>query len=290
MAGNVFFRPIKMEIISWPVAILALLTTLVVKDGQGLSSSHPQQSFELQQHLPQQQQQQQRQSDHSFQFSSSRRTFMTTALGGLLTSNVALTIGSVEDVFAVAADHDLDQNYNNSNYYRSQLLELLQSDQHPTTDGEILAAIEQLIPFDPSKKAAATLSEELDGEWKLLWSIKAEAFSPLLRLPPPFQPSSYQYLGSAASGEVGTGRVAQGLTGGVLRTSQLWLSSRTEVASDDPSVLEIFPPFRLEFGGRYKSGQAKTLILEGGYLSSVKFFDVILSHFFFIMNKSIVVG
>jgi hypothetical protein len=279
-----------MEIISWPVAILALLTTLVVKDGQGLSSSHPQQSFELQQHLPQQQQQQQRQSDHSFQFSSSRRTFMTTALGGLLTSNVALTIGSVEDVFAVAADHDLDQNYNNSNYYRSQLLELLQSDQHPTTDGEILAAIEQLIPFDPSKKAAATLSEELDGEWKLLWSIKAEAFSPLLRLPPPFQPSSYQYLGSAASGEVGTGRVAQGLTGGVLRTSQLWLSSRTEVASDDPSVLEIFPPFRLEFGGRYKSGQAKTLILEGGYLSSVKFFDVILSHFFFIMNKSIVVG
>jgi hypothetical protein len=240
----------------WLVAVVALLTILFSENGQALSSSHPQHALERQQ-----QQLQFTGTNKSF---LSRRSCLTAALGGLLAGNVATTVGSVHDVFAFAADVDSSpDNYNNNiNNYRLKLLELLQSD-HPAAEGEILAAIEQLIPFDPSKKAAATLHEELDGEWKLLWSAKAEAFSPLLRLPRPFQPDSYQYLGSAAAGEVGEGRVAQGLTGGVLGTSQLWLSSRTEVAPDDPSVLEIYPPFRLELGGQYQSGKAKTLLVEG---------------------------
>ena len=163
------------------------------------------------------------------------------------------------DNFAFA-DPGEDSNPSNTSC-RSQLLELIESGK--ATDSEILTAIEHLVPLDPSKKAAATLSDDLDGEWKLLWSAKAEAFSPLLRLPRPLKPDSFQYLGNAAAAEVGPGRVAQGLTGGVLGTSQIWLSSGTKVAPDDPSMLEIFPPFRLEVGGRYQSGRSKALLVEG---------------------------
>ena len=50
---------------------------------------------------------------------------------------------------------------------------------------------------------------EGSGEWELIWSYGAEAFSPLLTLPRPFRPDSYQYLGPIATIEVGEGRVAQ---------------------------------------------------------------------------------
>ena len=36
------------------------------------------------------------------------------------------------------------------------------------------------------------------------------------------------------------------------------------MAPDDPSVLEIFPPFRFELGGRYQTGKPKTLVVEAG--------------------------
>eukprot|EP00555_Chaetoceros_dichaeta_P013703 CAMPEP_0198264258 /NCGR_PEP_ID=MMETSP1447-20131203/14982_1 /TAXON_ID=420782 /ORGANISM="Chaetoceros dichaeta, Strain CCMP1751" /LENGTH=267 /DNA_ID=CAMNT_0043953135 /DNA_START=166 /DNA_END=972 /DNA_ORIENTATION=- len=131
-------------------------------------------------------------------------------------------------------------------------------------EAEVLNAIENLVPFDPSVHKGATMKEDLDGEWELLWSAKAEAFSPLLKLPKPFKPDSFQYLGNAAAAEVGIDRVAQGLTGGILGQSQLWLSSGVRASSEDESMLEILPPFRFEVGGRYQSGKAKKRLVEAG--------------------------
>jgi len=131
-------------------------------------------------------------------------------------------------------------------------------------EAEVLSAIENLVPFDPSVHKGATMKEDLDGEWELLWSAKAEAFSPLLKLPKPFKPDSFQYLGNAAAAEVGIDRVAQGLTGGILGQSQLWLSSGVRASSEDESMLEILPPFRFEVGGRYQSGKAKKRLVEAG--------------------------
>jgi hypothetical protein len=130
---------------------------------------------------------------------------------------------------------------------------------------KVLQALQNLIPLDPSKGRAATLEDQLEGQWKLLWSIKAEAFSPLLQLPPPFRPMSYQYLGKAAAQEVGGPNrvVAQGLTGGILGSNrQLWLSSGVEPSAEDPSVLDILPPFRFQIGGTYGSGEKKRTIVE----------------------------
>jgi hypothetical protein len=132
------------------------------------------------------------------------------------------------------------------------------------TEAEILAAIDNLVPFDPSKKKGASLTEDLEGEWELLWSAKAEAFSPLLKLPKPFKPASFQYLGNPAAAEVGPGRVAQGLTGGILGKTQLWLSSGVRASPSDDSILEILPPFRFEVGGRYQTGTPKKRLVEAG--------------------------
>lgn len=146
--------------------------------------------------------------------------------------------------------------------YRKGLMNLIQ--QPSNNEAEILSAIEKLVPFDPSKRKGASLAEELDGEWELLWSAKAEAFSPLLKLPKPLKPDSFQYLGSAAAGEVGPDRVAQGLTGGILGQTQLWLSSGVRPSSTDDSILEILPPFRFEVGGRYQTGTPKKRLVEAG--------------------------
>ena len=89
---------------------------------------------------------------------------------------------------------------------------------------EVAWKLAALIPLDPSRGRGAT-SPALDGSWRLIWSVKAEAFSPLLRLPPPLRPESYQLLGRAADVEVGEGRVAPMLTSGVLGVNKLWLSS-----------------------------------------------------------------
>jgi len=116
-------------------------------------------------------------------------------------------------------------------------------------------------------KGRGAAEPDLGGEWKLIWSYGAEAFSPLLTLPKPFRPESLQYLGDVATSEVGEGRVAQGLTGGVLFPGtglQLWLSSGAVVAEDDPSVLVIKPPFRLQLGGQVRSGTKKKTVVEGG--------------------------
>jgi hypothetical protein len=155
---------------------------------------------------------------------------------------------------------------------RTKLLQLIQTkntsaagDTTATTEKDVLALIDELVQYDPTKGKGATYESDLNGEWKLLWSAKAEAFSPLLKLPPPFTPMSYQYLGDAAASEVGSGRVAQGLTGGaLLRSNQLWLSSGVRPSIDDPSVLEILPPFRFELGGPYQSGRPKKQIVEAG--------------------------
>mmetsp|Transcript_11143 Transcript_11143/g.32216 ORF Transcript_11143/g.32216 Transcript_11143/m.32216 type:complete len:324 (+) Transcript_11143:350-1321(+) len=145
---------------------------------------------------------------------------------------------------------------------RNNLLQSIRSSK--SNEAEVLAAIETLVPLDPSGSKGATLAKDLDGEWELLWSAKAEAFSPLLKLPKPLKPDSFQYLGTAAAGEVGPDRVAQGLTGGILGQKQLWLSSGVRPSVDDASVLEILPPFRFEVGGRYGTGIPKNRVVEAG--------------------------
>jgi hypothetical protein len=129
-------------------------------------------------------------------------------------------------------------------------------------DDEVIAIISKLQ--DPSQGRGATYPDRLDGQWELVWSFGAEAFSPLLKLPKPLRPDSYQYLGSVAAQEVGQGRIAQGLTGGLLfGSNQLWLSSGAVPLYDkDPSVLEIQPPFRLQLGGRLGSGKPKITLVE----------------------------
>jgi hypothetical protein len=71
-------------------------------------------------------------------------------------------------------------------------------------------------------------------------------------------------LGSAAAREVGEGRIAQGLTGGILGNSQFWLSSGAVPYDQDLSVLEIQPPFRFQVGGRYGTGKPKKTLVEAG--------------------------
>jgi hypothetical protein len=144
---------------------------------------------------------------------------------------------------------------------RSDLMESIRSN---NSEKQVMSAIEKLLPFDPSQGRGATLANDLDGEWRLLWSAKADAFSPLLKLPKPLKPDSYQYLGTPAATEVGEGRVAQGLTGGILGPTQLWLSSGVTPSLQDPSVLDILPPFRFQVGGSYLSGTPKITIVEAG--------------------------
>lgn len=129
-----------------------------------------------------------------------------------------------------------------------------------------MEAIEQIVSVQPTRENGSTLAKDLDGEWVLLWSIKADAFSPLLKLPKPLKPDSYQYFGRAADLEVGSNRVAQGLTGGILGPKQLWLSSGVVPVPEegDPGMLEIRPPFRFEVGGRYGMGEPKVTIVEAG--------------------------
>jgi hypothetical protein len=75
----------------------------------------------------------------------------------------------------------------------------------------------------------------------------------LLKLPYPLRPDSYQYFGSFAENEVGAGRAAQGLVGGVVgaafgKNAELWLSSGVVSSASSPSTLVIYPPFRLQLG------------------------------------------
>eukprot|EP00980_Cylindrotheca_fusiformis_P017559 scaffold5508_cov104-Cylindrotheca_fusiformis.AAC.3 len=144
---------------------------------------------------------------------------------------------------------------------RSNLLRAIQQKKPET---EVMQAINKLIPLNPAKKGPPSWREDLEGEWKLIWSANDE-FSPLLRLPKPFKPDSYQYFGQLANAEVGEGRVAQGLTNGIFGTSQAWLSSGIQpLSAENPYMLEIEPPFRLQLGGRPGTGTPKTTIVEAG--------------------------
>jgi hypothetical protein len=161
---------------------------------------------------------------------------------------------------AHAADTEALRPENQARYY------LLESIRSNNSEKQVMGAVEKLLPFDPAQGRGATmeLENDLDGEWRLLWSAKADAFSPLLKLPKPFKPDSYQYLGTPAATEVGRARVAQGLTGGILGPIQLWLSSGVTPSLQDPSVLDIVPPFKFQVGGRYLSGKPKITIVEAG--------------------------
>jgi hypothetical protein len=198
----------------------------------------------------------------------SRRSCLTEALlvgGGFYFASAGVGPAHAADVIDPEGSTLIltESNNKEDNEYRSKLLRLITNNKK-SDETEIVNMIENLIPLDPSQNKGALSTEDLDGEWKLLWSAKAEAFSPLLKLPYPFKPESFQYLGKASAGEVGPNRVAQGLTGGILGPSQLWLSSGVRPSSGDSSVLEILPPFRFELGGRYQSGKPKRLIVEAG--------------------------
>ena len=124
-----------------------------------------------------------------------------------------------------------------------------------SNDDVIARAIEDIVPFGPFLKSSSSSSSyesALDGSWKLLWYNKSD-FSPLLKLPYPLRPDSYQYFGSFAENEVGAGRAAQGLVGGVVgaafgKNAELWLSSGVVSSASSPSTLVIYPPFRLQLG------------------------------------------
>lgn len=181
----------------------------------------------------------------SHEAATSRRNVLSTMIAG-----GALSISTVVNSSAHAVTGTAD---------RDRLLDAIA---RKARDEDIIRIIRNLK--DPSNGKGATMPDRLEGEWELIWSYGAEAFSPLLTLPKPFRPESYQYLGSAAAAEVGEGRIAQGLTGGILGNSQFWLSSGAVLFDQDPSVLEIQPPFRFQVGGRYGSNKPKKTLVEAG--------------------------
>ena len=104
-------------------------------------------------------------------------------------------------------------------------------------DRAVEGLLAEVIEMDPSKGKGAA-SDQLTGEWRLLWSAKTSKFSPLLSLPKPLRPESMQKVPEVP------GRAANTLTSGVLGGATLELSSNVEVK--DPKTLEIYPPFWLD--------------------------------------------
>ena len=124
---------------------------------------------------------------------------------------------------------------------RQDLLRAINSRAPESTVADLISRLE---PLDPSKGSGAA-APELGGTWKLVYSVNAEAFSPLLNLPAPIRPTSLQLLGDDASREVGEGRVAQVLNFLLIPLS-LVLSSGAVPVQNRLTTLEISPPFRLE--------------------------------------------
>jgi hypothetical protein len=141
---------------------------------------------------------------------------------------------------------------------RSNLLKAIRESK---PEAQVMNLIQQLVPFSPEYSNDPL--QDLDGEWKLIWSANDD-FSPLLRLPYPLKPESFQYFGKAAAEEVGERRVAQGLTGGIFGKKQLWLSSGIESLDNKKGAFEIEPPFRLELGERPRTTNVnhKKMIIE----------------------------
>lgn len=185
---------------------------------------------------------------------SSRRNVLSTLISGSAALSISISTTGLPADAATTATAPGSTTTN-----RDQLLNAIA---RKATDEEVIGIIQNLS--DPSNGKGATLPDRLEGEWELIWSFGTEGFSPLLKLPKPFRPDSYQYLGSPATSEVGEGRIAQGLTGGILGKNQFWLSSGAVPFDQDPSVLEIQPPFRFQLGGQYGSGKAKKTLVEAG--------------------------
>ena len=128
---------------------------------------------------------------------------------------------------------------------------------------EVASCLDALIQSPKPTSSNAPLSSRIDGKWELIWSIGDENFSPLLRLPPPLKPGSYQYVGSEAAREVGEGRIAQLLTGGVFGETKAWLSSGVvPVKGKEEDTLEIRPPFRLEL--ETSPSKPRRLLVDAG--------------------------
>ena len=163
---------------------------------------------------------------------------------------------------------------------------LLQAIERKAGEEEILECIDRLIvaaktvvtdQHPSSLTTSATtfqrpLLEKIDGPWKLIWSMGAQQFSPLLQLPPPLTPESFQLVGSAATPIVGSGRIAQVLTSGILGPTHVYLSSGIveytptredkdvveEYVGDPLSILQIQPPFRFQLGFPSSSSSSTT--------------------------------
>lgn len=124
--------------------------------------------------------------------------------------------------------------------------DLLQAINAGSPQNVVLNRLEALVATSTEASTLTTksLRDKIDGQWRLIWSVGDENFSPLLQLPGILKPKSFQYAGSEAASIVGEGRIGQMLTGGILGGTKTWLSSGIVPLSDD--LLEIRPPFRLE--------------------------------------------
>jgi hypothetical protein len=190
-----------------------------------------------------------------------RRQLLDSVMASLLASTTIASIPSAASATVVGKPMSINVQSNSPE--REALLQALSK---KSSDEVVLRAIQNLIPLNPMKsKSSAKYASELDGEWRLLWYNKSD-FSPLLKLPSPLRPDSFQYFGSVAEKEVGVGRVAQGLTGGILSAlgpdKELWLSSGAVAKEDDPSILEIYPPFRFQLGDKPGSSAEKQTIID----------------------------
>ena len=160
--------------------------------------------------------------------------------GAAVTATAAISFIPRQEAWAVADTDFLAIDANTGPPERQNLLSKLGK----VSDDEMENLISKLEPLDPSKGRGATL-DELGGRWELIYSVNAEAFSPLLNLPKPIRPTSLQLLGDDAAQTVGKGRVAQVLNFPIVPLS-LILSSGAVPVNSDSTTLEIFPPFRLE--------------------------------------------
>lgn len=200
-------------------------------------------------------------SDHDEKIS--RRSLVGKTVASFLATNLLLYDNQPAAAKVVATPSSLSTT-DTSSAERNALLKAIAS---KSSDEVIVQAIQNLIPLNPLKSSSPTeYKNALNGEWKLVWYNKAD-FSPLLKLPSPLRPDSYQYFGNIAEQEVGEGRVAQGLIGGVVSLAggpkkELWLSSGAIPSENDPSVLEIYPPFRFQLGETPGSSSPKKTIVE----------------------------
>lgn len=190
-----------------------------------------------------------------------RRQLLDGAIATLLAFTTIASIPSAASATVVGKPMSINAQSNSPE--REALLQALSN---KSSDEIVLRAIQNLIPLNPMKsKPSAKYASELDGEWRLLWYNKSD-FSPLLKLPSPLRPDSFQYFGTVAEKEVGAGRVAQGLTGGILSAlgpdKELWLSSGAVAKEDNPSILEIYPPFRFQLGDKPGSLAEKQTIID----------------------------